>query len=77
MTADLVDDAVRDALDLGGEFALDDGFGPDDVPGWDSMGWIRILGLIEERSGFELPLDRVAEAASIGDLKLILRDVAQ
>lgn len=71
---DIVDDAIRDALELGAEFRLEDSFGPADVPGWDSLGWITIMGLIEERSGMELPLDRLADASSIADLKSIVKD---
>ena len=71
---EIVDQAVRDALDLGEDFALQDCLGPENVPGWDSLGWIKILGLIEERGGVELPLDRLADASSIGDLKSILRE---
>ena len=71
---DIVDGAIRDALELGADYPLEDGLGPGDLPGWDSLGWIKIMGLIEERSGVELPLDRLADAASIADLKSILKD---
>jgi acyl carrier protein len=72
---DLVTDAVRQALDLGDGFELADHAGPDDIPGWDSLGWVKILGLIEEISGTELPLDRLADAQTIGDLKNVLKDL--
>lgn len=71
---DIVTASIIDALELGADFDLDDTSGPENIPGWDSFGWIKIIGLIEERSNLELPLERLADAKSVGDLKVIIQD---
>lgn len=63
---------MRLALELPADFEINDELEPDNIPGWDSMGWVRIISGIEGRFKVELPLDQVAEIRNVGDLKRIL-----
>lgn len=62
---------MRLALELPADFEISDELEPDNIPGWDSMGWVRIISGIEDRFDVELPLDQVAEIRNVGDLKKI------
>ncbi len=38
-----------------------------DVPGWDSLATLEILGLVEERCGVRLALEEIVELRTLGD----------
>jgi acyl carrier protein len=65
-------DGVRSAIVS--TFKLDQGAAIDrdttsaDVAGWDSLSHSLLLMAIEDHFGIELPLDRVYEAANVGEL---------
>ena len=67
--------AIRKALELPADFEISDELEPDNIPGWDSMGWVRIINGIEEDFEVELPLDQVAEIRNVRDLKKVLNSV--
>lgn len=39
-----------------------------DVPGWDSLGHVRIIMNLEARLGCEVDMDKTYRAATVGDL---------
>lgn len=39
-----------------------------DVPDWDSLAHIMIIGTLEEQFGIEIPLDQAIEIASVAEL---------
>jgi acyl carrier protein len=64
-----VEEVIRSQFKLAADFALTDDMGPDDVPGWDSLSWIDLLGAIEERFDIRLDLDQAAALETIGQIK--------
>ena len=39
-----------------------------EIPGWDSMAWINVVAAIEEWSGKEFPIEKIADIKTIDDL---------
>jgi acyl carrier protein len=39
-----------------------------DVPGWDSFGWIEVISALESHFNRELPLDRIDDVRTVGDI---------
>lgn len=64
---------VREMFDLPADFPLSDETGPDDVPGWDSIGTLDLVSAAEERFGIRLSLEQVADLATVADFKRMLR----
>lgn len=52
---------------------LNDGTGPGDVPGWDSLGHVTLMVEIQKQFGSHVPLEDAIEVESIADLAGILR----
>ena len=63
---------VRDVFELNESLALDDSAGPGTVPGWDSLGSLRLVSAAEERFGVEFELEDIAEMLSIADLRRVI-----
>jgi len=40
----------------------------EDVPGWDSLAHVLIIGAIESDLGISIPLDEAVDIASVGEL---------
>jgi hypothetical protein len=59
---------IRSALTLPADFAFDGGTAPDSIPGWDSVGWLRIVAALDEALGFEVPLDVFDNVERLDDL---------
>lgn len=68
LDAAAVDAIVRHSLELPADFPLTPETTPDDVPGWDSLGWINIFNALNERLAGEITLADLADAESVGDL---------
>ena len=64
-----VEEVIRAQFGLSQDFALTDGMGPGDIPGWDSLNWIELLSAVEERFGIEIDLDRSAQLDTVGRIK--------
>lgn len=41
---------------------------PDDVPGWDSMSHVLLLGAMESEFGVAFPVDKTYAIANLGDI---------
>ncbi len=67
-----VEAVIRAEFKLPANFVLVDGMGPNDVPGWDSLSWINLLGAIEERFDIEIDLDEAASLETVGQIKEVV-----
>lgn len=63
---------VREVLDLPSDHPLEDSVGPGDVPGWDSLGTLRLVDAAEERFGVEFELEEIAEFKSIAHFRRMI-----
>ena len=64
-----VEDVIRRQFKLPDGFALGDDMGAGDVPGWDSLTWVELLGAVEEHFGIDIDLDAAARLETIGQIK--------
>ena len=67
-----VEAVIRAEFKLPQDFVLDDDMGPNDVPGWDSLSWINLLGAIEDRFDIEIDLDQAASLETVGQIKEVV-----
>ena len=44
-----------------------------DIPGWDSLAWIRIITAIETDTGKLFPVDRIDDVRNVGDLLALMQ----
>jgi acyl carrier protein len=51
---------------------LTDDIGPGGIPGWDSLGHVRLMAEIQQEFGKQVPLEDAIEIESIADLAAIL-----
>jgi|TARA_B100002003_G_C14136341_1_gene546508 acyl carrier protein len=65
---------IRENFNLGDEFILSDEMGPNNIPGWDSLGGVNLINLIQERLHVEFSLEDMAKLNSIGNILKILKD---
>ena len=63
---------VREVFELEPTFPIDDSSGPGDIPGWDSLGTLRLVTAAEERFDLEFDLEDIAELTSISDLRRVI-----
>lgn len=63
---------AREVFNLDDGFPLSDGLGVGAVPGWDSLGTMKLALAVEERFGVELELEDIAELGTLGDLRRAL-----
>ena len=76
LTADRIEELIRDALELPDEFELAADLRPAQVPGWDSLAWLNIITAVESHLGTELPLDALDDVSTVGDLYTVLCDLS-
>ena len=70
---DTVYSLAREVFKLEPEFPLNDTLGIGAVPGWDSLGTMKLALAVEERFGVQLELEEIAELATLGDLRRTLQ----
>lgn len=63
---------VREVFELRESFALDESAGPETIPGWDSLGTLKLVTAAEEKFGVEFQLEDIAELLTIADLRRII-----
>ena len=68
---------LADALELPASYDLRPGTRIEDVPGWDSYGWITVITLFEERYGTEFPLDEIERVKVVGEFIEIVAQLRQ
>jgi acyl carrier protein len=54
------------------ETDLNDDFGPDDCPLWDSMNNLRLITAIEEEFGVKFSMEEIATMVNFGEVKAVL-----
>jgi acetyltransferase-like isoleucine patch superfamily enzyme/acyl carrier protein len=64
--ADLVRSVVQETFELAAAPALADG--PDAIPGWDSLGALKLLIAVEERLGIAIPEDAWVRVRTVADV---------
>ena len=69
---DIVLGLVRDAFGLEPTYPLEEGFGPGEVPGWDSLGTFKLVEAAEARFSISFDLTDFAELTSIENLRRII-----
>lgn len=72
MSQDPVVSLIRKVFKLGDQITLDDSMGQGQIPGWDSLGALRLVDAVEAELGVAFDLDEIASLSSIGDLRRIL-----
>lgn len=68
MNRKLFIDAVTSVLELPDGFDLRPETVIAGVPGWDSMGWIKVIAAIEDMSGREFPTENIEDVVTVEDL---------
>ena len=48
--------------------AIDLGFTPDDVPGWDSLNHLRLITAVENEFSIRLTMNQIRSIESLGDI---------
>ena len=64
--------AFRAAMRLDDGFAIEDRMGFDDVPGWDSVGHMNLISLLESRFGVTLEMDEIVALDSVGAVRRLI-----
>lgn len=63
---------VREVFELEGDFSLDDASGARTVPGWDSLGTLKLVTAAEERFEVTFDLEDIAGLMTIADLRRVI-----
>lgn len=51
---------------------VNDSVSPQDVPGWDSLGHVRLVTALQEEFGVEFQVDEIMRMENVGEIKKIL-----
>ena len=65
---------IRTTLQLPEDFVIYDNLEPIEVPGWDSLGWINIINTLEDHFNVKLPIERLADVQTVGEIVVILSE---
>ena len=71
MTDSLIN-IIKKLFDVQDNYHLNDDMGPGDIPGWDSIGSIKLINKIQKEYNIELSIEEVAELDSIGKFRKLL-----
>lgn len=63
---------LRQIFRVNTRFSFSDDMGPEEVPGWDSLGWVELLNAIEDRYKVRLVLEEAAGIQKIRDIRRII-----
>jgi acyl carrier protein len=58
---------IRAALDLPETYTIPEDVPPSDIPEWDSIGWMNIIVMVEEKTEKEIPLDLFDDTEIVKD----------
>jgi acyl carrier protein len=72
--SDRVFELAREVFSLESEYLLEETFGPEDVPGWDSLGTLRLVSAAERAFGVEFGLEDIADLTSLGHLRKVIEE---
>ena len=56
---------IRNTFDLPDDFIFESNVRPSFIPGWDSLGWMKLISEIENKIKLELPLDIFSELGTV------------
>lgn len=62
----------RTAMQLDAAFVLEPVMGFQDVPGWDSVGHMNLIGELESRFGITLEMDEIIALDSVGAVNALV-----
>lgn len=68
-----LEELVRRTLCLGAEVPVTDADGPGALPGWDSLGHVRLLSAVEAAYSLRLDVRDIAKIKRLSDIKDALR----
>jgi acyl carrier protein len=69
---DEVTQAFQTAMQLDKDFPLQDSMSFQDVPGWDSVGHMNLIGELESRFGIALEMDEIVALDSVGAVRELI-----
>lgn len=67
---------IRDTFALPADLTLEDETALAAIPGWDSVGWVKVIHAVETEFAVELPLDELADVETLGDFLSIVERAA-
>ena len=68
----LLDQVVRDTFSIASETPINDHDGPGTLPGWDSLGHMRLLAAVQERFGVRFDLTEIIRIERLSDIRAVL-----
>ena len=74
---DALHSCIVELFSLDPKTPLSDDMGPSAVTGWDSLGWLSLLNMVEQRWNIEMSLDEAADIQTIGDLRRVIEKKAR
>jgi len=69
---DFLYDTIKKLFVLDDDLLLTDDMGPGDVPGWDSIGGINLVNIVQQKFNVDLTLEEIAMINSIKDLRKLI-----
>lgn len=67
-----LNDLVRQVFQLAGDVELQEGWGPGEVPGWDSLGHLTLVSSLESTYGISVGMNEVMRISSLADVRQLL-----
>ena len=67
-----LDKLIRETFSLESNVEIAEEFGPSALPGWDSMGHMRLMAAIESNYGIKLSMDDILKIEKVADIRNIL-----
>lgn len=68
-----IEEVVRQTLSIRASIPIQDSDGPGSVPGWDSLGHIRLLAAVQSEYHIHLESAEIIGIQSIADIKVLLK----
>lgn len=67
-----LEEIIRKTFSLSKDLKLSGQTGPGDIPGWDSLGHINLMSVLESEFQITLDINEIVSLESINDIKKIL-----
>jgi acyl carrier protein len=65
-------DLIRQVFQLADDVELQEGWGPGEVPGWDSLGHLSLISSLESTYGISMRMNEVMRIGSVADIRELL-----
>ncbi len=69
-----LDELIRELFSLTAETKIQDGHGPGDLEGWDSLGHVNLMNAIELKYSVSLDLDEMIAIEKVSDIRKLLEE---